>query len=292
MTSDPPSPAAAQTETASLGTFFVTRLLDRHQVPQRQRGAKLSEVLGLSYQQVRRKLVNVSEWTLHELQTVATHFGETLESLVADGTSAPPPAPPRATLVVGSLRLPCHAWVGHLSQPGREGSLVALRQAPEGGKLEEWAVVTPDQTQGAESFEVLRIVLEPKPPRLRIAVLDDDCDLAQSIADYLNAKGFDTTAFFSIERFSAAVRSTGFDGYIVDWLINKQPSKGVIAEIRSSDASCPIIVLTGQMAHGRVAESELATVAKLHALQYFEKPVRTSNLMSALEFGFGRSATT
>ncbi|MBK6616069.1 helix-turn-helix domain-containing protein [Ottowia sp.] len=295
MTTEPTAPDTAQPETASLGTHFVTRLLDRHQVPQRQRAAQLSEALGLSYQQVRRRLVNVSEWTILELQTVAEHYGETLQSLVADGAAPPssPPPHPSATLVVGPLRLPCQAWVGQPTQTGREGPLVALRQAAEDGKPEKWVVVTSDQAQGAESFEVVRIVLEPsKPARLRIAVLDDDRDLAQSIAEYLVESGFDATAFFSLERFSAAVRTAGFDGYIVDWLINKHPSKDVLAEIRTADPSCPIIVLTGQMAQGRVAESELATVAKLHTLQYFEKPVRTSVLKSALEFGFGRAATT
>lgn len=268
----------------SLGTLCVNRLLDRHGIPERKRAAALEKALGLSYQQVRRRLIDESAWTLEELRDLADHFGETLQSLVSDSSSG---STASAVLVTGSLRIPCSVWLGDTPQLARPGPLVATR--PTAG---EWLVLPAGEAAGVESYEIKRLLIQATTRSARrIAVLDDDRDLAQSIAQYMNEVGLDATAFYTVDDLSKAVSAEPFDGYVIDWLVNKQSAKTVIAEIRAQSANCPIVVLTGQMLQGNVDESELSSAAAAYRLQYFEKPVRTSAIMSALELGFDRRAS-
>jgi len=267
----------------SLATLCVIRLLDRHQIPARQRAGVLEKALGITYQPARRRLIDEAGWTLEELRTIADYFGETLQSLVAEGQSS---SSVSAVLVTGSLRIPCSVWLGDTPQRARPGPLVATR--PTAG---DWLITPAGDAAGVESYEVKRLLIQTATRGARrIAVLDDDRDLAQSIAQYMTEVGLEATPFYTVEDLSRAVSAEPFDGYVVDWLVNKQSARTLIAEIRGRSATCPIVVLTGQMLQGKVDESELASAAAAYRLQYFEKPVRTSAIMSALELGFGRQA--
>lgn len=265
----------------SLGSLLINRLLERNGIPERKRAAALEKAVGLTYQQVRRRQLGETTWTLEELRDVADYFGETLQSLVADST---PGSSASAVLVTGSLRIPCSVWLGDTPQLARPGPLVATRRT-----AGEWLIVPAGEAAGVESYEVKRLLIqETARSARRVAVLDDDRDLAQSIAQYMNEVGLDATAFYTVDALSKAVSSEPFDGYVIDWLISKQSARTVIAEIRAQRSTCPIVVLTGQMVLGNVEESELSAVAATYRLQYFEKPVRTSAILSALELGFDR----
>ena len=267
----------------SLGTLCVNSLLERNGVPERKRAAALEQALGLSYQQVRRRLIDETNWTLEELRDLADFFGETLQSLVAESSSG---STASAVLVSGSLRIPCSVWLGETPQFTRPGPLVATR--PTGG---DWLIVPAGEAAGLESYEVKRLLIQATTRTARrVAVLDDDRDLAQSIAQYMNEVGLDATAFYTVDALSKAVSAEPFDGYVIDWLVNNQSARAVIAEIRTQSATCPVVVLTGQMRDGNLEESELSAAAAAYRLQYFEKPVRTSAIMSALELGFARRA--
>jgi CheY-like chemotaxis protein len=271
----------------TLGTTFVTKLLDRHEVPHRQRASRLEKALGLSYQQVRRRLANLSGWTIEELHAVAAHFNESLATMFAE--DAHPAQRPSALLALGAFKIACVATVGAEPVLHRQGLLVAVAQAQEGATTPQWLIVPADQAQMIESFEVMQIVIEPRRvPKRRIAVLDDDEDLATNIAEYLSLSGYEAKPFFSIESFAKAIALGPFDGYIFDWLVNKQSALGVITQIRSQDTSCPILITTGQVETGQVGDGELSTIAAVHRLQLHEKPVSTLTLKSALEFGFDR----
>lgn len=263
-----------------LETHLVNRLMDRHGVPQRQRHASL-EAVGMSYQQARRRMSGIVPWTLEELRTVAEHFGETLQTLLGDVSVSPGL---KAELIVGPLRIPCTLWVGDEPKLTRPGPLVATRTTQD-----EWLVVPAGEAATTPSYEVKRLVIQPeeRAPK-RVGVLDDDRDTAQAIADYMTTVGVYATPFFSIGALSAAVAAQPFDGYVLDWLVNRENARSLIAGIRAQDAHCPIIVLTGQMKEGKVDESEMSAVSASHRVTYLEKPQRPSSLLSFLDAGFER----
>jgi ActR/RegA family two-component response regulator len=268
----------------SLATQCVVRLLERHGIPERGRHARLMEATGHTYGQVRRRMTDESDWSLEELRAVAENFGETLETLVSN---SPSKAAEAAVMVIGSLRVPCSVWLGNEAQLARPGPLVATRPT-----ANELVVVPAAQASGVLSFEVERLVLGgTKAAKLRhIAVLDDDRDLAQSIAQYLIEVGFKATTFYTVSDLAHHVDVEPFDGYVVDWLVKKETARTLIAAIRKSNGTCPIVVLTGQVSEGHVAESELTSAAAAYRLQFLEKPIRTSVIVSALEMGLERPA--
>jgi hypothetical protein len=59
-----------------------------------------------------------------------------------------------------------------------------------------------------------------------------------------------------------------------------------VANIRSRDAHCPIVVLTGQMRSGVAAETEIATAMARYRLKFFEKPAPLPMISAALAASF------
>lgn len=271
----------------SLGTRLVTRLLDRHRVPVRSRASSLEGVLGLTYQGVRRRLTDVSDWTIEELERIAQSFGESLESMVSEESAGMP----RAILRVGDVEMECRAAIAGPVAKTSSPRLVAVREgSASSGDDARYVVMMANATYTGEAHEVIRVVLDGSTKRKRIAVLDDDKDLAQSVARVMGEYGYETRSLFSLEQAEAAIGREVFDGYVFDWLVGDKSSEDLVAKIRSTDATCPIVVLTGEMTRGNVAERELMAMARRYRFMCYEKPVRTSVIQSALEVGFSTPA--
>jgi len=268
---------------ASVADSFITRLLDRAGLQPRQRVTYVADTLAIGYQQARRRMNGETPWTVDEVARLAASSGETLTSLFAadsaDGVSGTGEV---AELALGHVRIACRVWVGAKATSRQMSPLVALQPTKD-----QWVVVPTTDALGAESFEVERVLIQlGKTKKHRVAVLDDDQEIATSIVGYMNATGLDAEAFFSLDDLMTQVAAKPFDGYVVDWLIDKQNTRSLIAAIRAKDQTCPIVLLTGQLQRGNADESELASIASFYRLTYFEKPIRTSSIMSALQLGF------
>lgn len=274
----------SEPEEASAAGFVdscIARMLERAGLQPRQRVNYVAETLGLGYQLARRRMIGETPWTVDELARLASSCGETLTSLFAvaqdpAGTGA------SAEVVLGALRIPCRVWIGAKAASHQMSPLVAVQSAKD-----QWLVVPSTDALGAEAFEVERVLIQlGKAKKHRVAVLDDDKDLANSIVDYMNATGLDAQAFYSLDELIGQLESRPFDGYVIDWLIDHQNARSLIAAIRAKNSASPIVLLTGQLEEGYADESELASISSFYRLTYFEKPIRTSSLLSALRLGF------
>jgi len=269
--------------TPSVVEGYITRLLARAGLQPRQRMTYVAETLGIGYQQARRRMIGETPWTVDDVARLAASCGETLSTLFS---AASPDEPigtgTAAEIALGQARVPCLVWIGAKATSRQLSPVVALQQAKD-----QWLVVPTANALGEESFEVERVLIQVgKPKRHRVAVLDDDEIIATGIADYMNATGLDARAFFSLDELLEEISVKPFDGYVVDWLIDKQNTRSLIATIRAKDQTCPIVLLTGQLQRGNADESELASIASFYRLTYFEKPIRTSSIMSAMQLGF------
>ncbi|MGZ4371796.1 MAG: helix-turn-helix domain-containing protein [Gaiellaceae bacterium] len=274
-------------EEASAAGFVdgcIARMLERAGLQPRQRVTYVAQTLQLGYQLARRRMIGETPWTVDELARLANSCGETLTSLFADDAA---PGLVRtgqaAEFVLGPVRIPCRVWIGDKATSRKVSPLVAVQPTKD-----QWLVVpTPDAPE-AESFEVERVLIQlGNAKKQRVAVLDDNEDIAKSIVEYMNGTGIEAQAFFSLDELMAEVEAKPFDGYVIDWLIDQRNARSLIAAIRAKDQSCPIVLLTGQLVNGNADESELASIASYYRLTFFEKPVRTSSLLSALQLGFG-----
>jgi CheY-like chemotaxis protein len=262
----------------TLAAKCVRALLDRHGVPRRKHSAVVSEVLNLSYSQGNRRLTTDATWALEELRVLAEQYGETLTDLVSlgqvDNTLD-------AIVKIGTTTVSCRIVRGPAVHGPRKGALVAAMIDS------VWQVLPAEHDLATQAYDIQRLVIEP-PSAIgrRIAVLDDHADSAQAIVDYLEAGGFDAVKFTSLDRITAAAATDRFDGYVLDWILNKEGAKvtaqDLVASIRSRDAHCPIIVLTGEVRTGIADEADIAAAMTKYRLKFFEKPARLSIISAAL----------
>jgi CheY-like chemotaxis protein len=266
----------------SLAAQCVRALLDRHGVPKRKHAAVVTDVLALSYSQGHRRLTTDATWTLEELRTLAEHYGESLAGMVSLGQLGEMLG---ATIRIGTTIVPCRFARGPAVHKPRPGALVAVLVDS------EWHVVPAAHNLATQAYDIVRLVVEPSSAvSRRIAVLDDHADIAETIAGYLKSAGYDPTPFVDLASITAAARDHPFDGYVLDWIIEtngvKDTVRDLVGSIRSRDAHCPIVVLTGQVETGVADESDIATAMAKYGLKFFEKPARLSIISAALAGSF------
>jgi len=261
----------------------IQAVLDRHGVPERQRLSTLEAAAGMSYQQVRRRMSGEVPWNVEEIKRLASHFGEPLFKLL--GSLVDDPGRP-ATVHLAGVTLPCWLWPGPLAPAeARIGPLVAIPNE----SRDQWTVVPAADAGNRETYEIKRLIFEAAPAR-RVAVLDDDDDLATSIVRFLREKGLDAISYRTAAHVESALQTTHFDGFILDWMLADGTIRDLLPTIRASNPASPIIILTGQIDTGGAQEREIeATITAYRALLY-EKPVRILSLFNALEIGFKTTA--
>lgn len=265
----------------------IEQMLDRAGLQPRQRVNYIAQTLELGYQLARRRMIGETPWTVDEVARLANSCGETLATLFAtDGPQDRAGTGEAAEFVLGAIRIPCRVWIGAKPTSRLASPLLAVQPAKG-----QWLVVPAADALEADSFEVERVLIQfGEAKRHRVAVLDDDQDVADSIVDYMNTTGLDAKAFYALDELPGLVESSPFDGYVIDWLIDQQNARSLIAAIRANSPSCPIVLLTGQLVKGNADEGELASIASFYRLTYFEKPIRSSSLLSALQLGFEANA--
>jgi ActR/RegA family two-component response regulator len=272
------------TEDRSVVIRAVQALLDRQGVPERKRNLTLEAILGVEYNQIVRRMSGKTPWGVQELARLAVYFDEPVYSFVGamvDGAGEP------AVLHVSGLTLPCAIWVGSESVPSRRRGPF-LESRLEGAA--QWNVQPMAEVGDSRAYEIKRLIFEALPPR-RVAVVDDDEDLTAAIVEFLQHKGLDAVPYRDEEHVRTALKTSSFDAFILDWVLDHGNVKDLMAAIRAKHPTSPIIILTGQLNGDAAKESELASAIAFHRAQLYEKPARLLSLFSALESSLNSSRT-
>lgn len=257
----------------------ILAVLDRHAVPERQRLITLQAAVELSYQQVRRRMTGESPWNVDEIKRLASHFGEPLFGLLATLVDD---VGHHAVLHVGGVALPCSIWLGPLAPPRtRGGGLVAVA----GQSAEHWIAMPAAEAGEREAYEIRRLIFEGAPPR-RVAIVVDDENLAASIVQFLREKGLDAISYKTGESLLAAMESSRFDGFILDWMLGEGSIRDLLSAVRAKHPNVPVIILTDQVKAGDAQEKELESALAAYRAQLYEKPTRMLSLFTALDLGF------
>lgn len=262
----------------SLAAQSVRALLDRHSVPRRKHATVVTDVLKLSYSQGHRRLTTDATWTLEELRALAEHYGESLASMVSLGQLG---EMQKGTLKIGTTIVPCRFARGPAIHRPRAGALVAALVDS------DWYVVPAEHNLATQAYDIVRLIVEPSSAvSRRIAVLDDHIDTAKTVGSYLKSAGYEPALFADLGSITAALGDRDFDGYVLDWIIEKNgvkdTARDLVGSIRSRDAHCPIVVLTGEVETGAADESDIASAMAKYRLKFFEKPARLSIISAAL----------
>lgn len=223
-------------------------------------------------------MLGTAPWSVDELHAVVTHHGATLTDLFSGIRGTDYEA---AVLIAGALRVSCRILPGSPVEQHRSGELIAVR----GGS--EWVVVMAGDTPTSQAFTVRRIIIEPKPERpRRIAILDDDFDIASGLAAGFVELGYEATAFASEDELDATLQFDTFDGYVIDWVLANGTAEALVARVRSHSATCPIALLTGKAGTKNFDEKALVTAIEQHGLLFLQKPVTASLAASQFNASF------
>ncbi|KVD88133.1 two-component system response regulator [Burkholderia sp. ABCPW 14] len=265
-----PDPANADLITATK----VRDLLTRTGIPPRSHNTTIANILGLSFSVVTRKMKGQIPWNLSQLQDIASYFGVPPAILLDDkgAQSSTIVEMHDATLVIETRRFRCRAAISTKASSQVESDFVALQWQ------DNWIVYEKKQAPAGRTYPVEVIELrssESSAYEVRIAVVDDSPDVAETICEYFAEKGITAIAYYDSASLRKALEVEDFDGYILDWMLGAETAAGLVRGIRASDnPDAPIFLLTGKISTGEASEDEIADIVSNFNARCEEKPVR------------------
>jgi two-component system, OmpR family, response regulator len=121
----------------------------------------------------------------------------------------------------------------------------------------------------------------------RILIVDDEVDLAESIAEGLRQEGFDVDLAHDGDAGFAAARATSYDTIVLDIMLPKRNGYRVCADLRAAGSTTPILMLTAK--RGELDEAEALDTG---ADDYLGKPFSFVVLLARVRALLRRGAPT
>lgn len=278
---------------SSLVAERLSRLMAEGGVPLRHQANLLTVLCRLSPSQARRKLQGAN-WSFGEVLAVVRRFGVSLDKVFsslpqdgvahAEGGTAQSLPMQDAVFMMDKWQMPCRVRLGAMVVGAVGNDELLTAQSPQG-----WVVSTFGQLDrlGVEGhrYRADQVLLTPPPGKsaIRIAILDDDFGVSETLADWFGAAGYVAAAFSSGDQLLAS-GITNYDAFVVDFMLaGGDSSAAVINTIRLTLPDAPIVLLTGKLRDGKVSESDLTTMLRTSNVTFFEKPVRPPVLAATIE---------
>jgi CheY-like chemotaxis protein len=258
----------------TISKFYADALFDRYKVPLIHRARVIQEATGLAYNAAYRRTRGKVGWTLDELAKVAEALGGDVDEFLLDSALL---GATSATFINEGWRARCHIWLGPRVDGKSASGISAWQQDG------EWIVSPSGTAVPAQCFEVKRLLIAPTlAMSVRVAVLDDQPEMAEAVCSYLEAAGFQGNAFQTPNALIDAVLQQKYDAYILDWLIGSDNVRELIMKLREIDRGCPIALLTGQGDSGEVAAAIADMFASL-GIPYFTKGGSSRVIVATLQ---------
>jgi len=112
---------------------------------------------------------------------------------------------------------------------------------------------------------------------MRILIVDDEAAVANLLADALQMQGHEATVVHHGREALAQLRERAYDAVFLDVLMPEMSGVEVLRQIRATQPTLPVIVITG---HAR--PEELDEIQRLGVSEVIEKPFILTNLGEAL----------
>lgn len=267
---------------------LVRALLERHGLPKHRHASFVGEFFHLSRAASHQRVNKSSAWTLDDFQALANRFGESLAQVL--GAVSPAESGSRATLRVGGMEIGCRIWLVQEEAGETEEALKAQEASSQRGALVAmekagvYVVVPATAAAGADAKRIVRLEIgQDDTPAPRVAVFDDERDVANSVCAGLRAAGIDAVPYYVAEELLADIPQGLFDGYVVDWLLpNNETAVPLLAAVRDLPDHRAAVLLSGKTRNGTADPREVGEATTRFKVQMVEKPVQPPMLVSAL----------
>ena len=111
----------------------------------------------------------------------------------------------------------------------------------------------------------------------RILIVDDEPNVCQFLAEYLEYKGFETKISHSGAQALKYLKSDNFDAILLDLIMPEMNGFEVLEKIKQMNIMIPVIIVTG------VKDKNVADDAiKLGAVDFIPKPIDLDRLEQSL----------
>jgi hypothetical protein len=276
---------APQAQSGSNAAQLVRALLERHGIPRHRHSSFVGEFFGLSRAASYLRVNKSSAWTLDEFQALADRFGEPLAQVLGaiGGSALGTPA----VFKVGTMQIGCRVWLDRNSSASPANALVAMEAAG------SYVVVPYAAAVGQACWPVARLEITDASASVpRVAVLDDERDVTESVCGILRSDGIEAVPYFKAEDLARDIPKGLFDGYVIDWLLpGNQNAVPLLAAVRDQPRRSALVLLTGKTRAGTADPAEVGAAAGRFRAQLVEKPVQGPFLLSSLQIdGLGGAA--
>lgn len=257
-------------------TEEIKKLLDKHGVRPRQQMTFIAELLGLEYVSIQQKFSGKRAWTSDQLTLIAKYFKEPLSTL----TNEQPIVRWNAILKINDIPQRCFIQRGTELASAEFENLVAVREN------DSWFVVPGTKVkQGQTCFKISKMDVLPQP---RIAALDDNPDITDTLTMMFGWHGVEVVQFQKVKTMLEVAKEQPFDGYILDWMLSKSETvESAIQHIREElKSEVPITILTGELRTNEVNQSDIARMVEHFDVSVLEKPAVLEILVKSFSKSF------
>jgi CheY-like chemotaxis protein len=265
----------------SLAAQMVRALLERHGIAKHRHAAFVGEFFNLSRAAAHQRVNRSAAWTLEELSSLAQHFGETLSGIVAAHATS---TSKRATLRMGGANIDCRIWLAEGTPDSEVDAFVAMENGGIYGVVPITTMPSTPASVNVQRIARMEITLQHQPTAtMRIAVLDDEDDVAHSLCDQLRSAGLEAVPFSRSADLIEAMTTRPYDGYVLDWLLAEGNATPLLATLRAQAQPAAVVLLSGKLRSGSADPVDVASAAMTYRVQVIEKPTHLPLLLSALE---------
>lgn len=264
-----------------LGDMLAKALIDKG-LPKQKHIAHIGQILELTTAAVHKKLTGSTKWEVSQLIKVINSVGIEMSDFF-ELYSQSHLEIHEALWVKEQVSLNCkvHLLPEH-SDIQTEYSAVKIN--------DEWRIIHTNEIRENYLSEskrgIKKIVIHPKQIESgnhRIAILDDDHNIVDSISEIISCSGFIVDGFYNINDLEKAIDKSPYDAYILDWVVGDNNSFNTIKKIRNSQKKhAMILVLTGQL-EGIVDQDISDAINDYDIVGPYEKPLRISVIKSNID---------
>ncbi|WP_315708545.1 helix-turn-helix domain-containing protein [Brenneria uluponensis] len=263
----------------------IAKALAMRGIPKQKHISHTSRVLDITTAAAQKKLTGASNWEVSQLIRVIDSIGMKMSDFF-DIYSYSVNEVHTAIWNDGKTNVKCKIYLTDINSNGpTEYSALKIN--------DEWVVFRTDDIKDDVLFESKRnieiIQLYPQKQNVkkhRIAILDDDKNIVDSLQEIIGSYEYVVDPFYSIESLEVSLKNSPYDAYILDWVVGARTVFNTIKEIRNSEnKNAMILVLTGQLLG--IADSEIASAINDYDITGpHAKPIKASVIKSLINKHF------
>jgi len=263
----------------------IAKAMTMKGIPKQKHISHTSRVLEITIAAAQKKMSGASNWEVSQLVKVIDSIGMTTSDFF-DIYNYSVSEVHDAVWNDGKAHVKCKIYLSNVkANDATEYSAVKIN--------DEWVVFHTNDIKDDVLFESKRnidiIQLYPQKQSLkkhRIAILDDDKNIVDSLKEIIANNEYLVDAFYDIESLEERLKNTPYDAYILDWVVGEKTAFNTIKEIRKTENNnAMILVLTGQLPG--IVDSEIASAINDYDITGpHEKPIKASVIKSLVDKHF------